>query len=765
MSLTDAEIRQQTAELEAEQIELAGDEPMDEVELESLVAGLIEDAQDYIDQTEALDRNQANDYYQGRPFGNEEDGRSQVVDRSVRDTVALMMPQIMRTFFGSEKVVEFQPRGPEDVAVCEQATDFVNQVVLNQDNEGFSTFYNIFRDALVKRIGVAKVDWVSREEVEHEEYTGLDDQSLQALMSDPDIEGSSLESYPDPDFVPPPPQPPQQVSPGGPQPAPQPDMEVPMLHDVVIRRLKIDGKITIEALPPEEFIIDRRAKGLGEDEFTICGHRRYLTVSELVSMGYDYDEMLELAGDEDAFGTNTELLSRNPLGNYADHLDAGEANKRVLYVEAYAKVDFGGSGIASLRRFCCAGSHFKLLHHSPVNSVPFQIYSGYKEPHLWKGSSVADLTSDIQKIKSSVLRNTLDSLAKSIHPDSWFVEGQVSVDDLSSNRVGKIIRTRAPGMVGELNKSFNGKEAFPMLQYLDEIKESRTGMSKASMGLDPSALQSSTKAAVSATVAASAAQLELLCRVFAETGMKPLFKKILKLLHTHQDKARMVRLRNEWVQVDPQTWNQMDVSVNVALGLGTNEERMGMLAGLAAKQEQILEKQGPDNPLVTFQQYRHTLAKMTELSGYKDVQSFWTDPATYQAPPPPPPPEDTPDEIFAKANAAKATADITRDQEKLKLDREKMIREDDLNRDKLDADLSMKKDELESKYQTTIDQTEIRGQIEKDREQIKLEQMQQQQQAQPQQAQAPEMPPQDMNPEQMGPGIPDFPPDQMPMPS
>ena len=757
MALSDAEVRSQTAELEEEQIRLAGDEPMDEELLESIVAGLIEDAQDYIDHSEAQDRNQANDYYHGRPFGNEEDGRSQVVDRSVRDTIALMMPQIMRTFFGSEKVVEFQPRGPEDVALCEQATDYVNQVVIGQDNDGFSTFYNIFRDALVKRIGVAKVDWVSREEVEHEEYTGLDDASLQALMSDPDIEGSSIESYPDPNFVPPQ-QPPQQpISPGGPQPMQQQNMEVPQLHDVVIRRLTKDGKITIESLPPEEFIIDRRATGLGDDEFTICGHRRYLTVSELVSMGYDYDEMLSLAGDEDTFGTNTEFISRNPMGNYADSLDAGEANKRVLYIEAYAKVDYSGSGIASLRRFCCAGSHFKVLHHSPVNFLPFQIFSGYKEPHLWKGSSVADFTMDIQKIKSSVLRNMLDSLAKSIHPDTWMVEGSVSLDDLTSNRVGKIVRTRAPGMMGELNKSFNGKEGFPMLQYLDEIKSDRTGMSKASMGLDPSALQSSTKAAVSATVAASAAQLELLCRVFAETGMKPLFKKILKLLHTHQDKARMVRLRNEWVQVDPSTWNQMDVSVNVALGLGTNEERMGMLAGLAAKQEKILAEQGPENPLCNFQQYHHTLAKMTELSGFKDVPSFWTDPSTYQAPPPPPPPEDTPDEIFAKANAAKATADITRDQEKLKLDREKMIREDDLNRDKLDADLSMKRDELESKYKTTIDQTEIRGQIEKDREQIKLEQMQAQQMQQ-----SPPMPPGDMNPQQMGPPMPEFPPDQMP---
>ena len=191
----------------------------------------------------------------------------------------------------------------------------------------------------------------------------------------------------------------------------------------------------------------------------------------------------------------------------------------------------------------------------------------------------------------------LDSLSKSIHPDTWLIEGQVNIDDALSNKVGKLVRTRSAGAIGELNKSFNGKEAFPMLDYMDKVKEDRTGMSKQSMGLDPSALQSTTKAAVSATVAASQAQIELLCRMFAENGMKPLFRKILKLLHTHQDKARMVRLRNNWVPIDPRVWDTgMDISVNVALGMGTSEERIQILMGMAAKQEKILEEQGQNNP-------------------------------------------------------------------------------------------------------------------------------------------------------------------------
>ena len=759
MALTDSEIRVQTAELEEQQMALAGDESMKDSELEGIVASLIESATDYIDLQEAPDRVQASDYYQGKPFGNEEDGRSQVVSYDVRDTISLMLPQIMRTFFGSERVVEFVPRQPEDVVSAQQATDFVNQIVLGQDNPAFSICYNAIKDSLVKRVGVIRVDWERREEVSYEEFTGLDDQGVQAVLMDSDKEATSVESYPDPSFQPPPPQEPQ-FSPDG-QPIMQPAMEAPMLHDVVVRHTRVDGNVVLDALPPEEFLIDRRARSV--EDSAIVAHRRYLSVSELVQMGYDYEEMLSLAGDEDEFGTNTEFLARHPISNYADSETTGESNRKVLYVEAYAKVDYDNDGISELRRFCCAGNHHQLLHHSPVNELPFIVFNGYPEPHVWKGQSVADLLLDVQKIKSMVMRNMLDSLAKSIHPDTEVVEGQVNTDDVLSNKVGKVIRTRAPGMIRELNKEFSGREAFPMLDYLDSVKEDRTGMSKASMGLNPDALQSSTKAAVSATVAASQAQIELLCRIYAENGMKPLFKKILKLLHSHQDRERMVRLRNEWIPIDPKYWDVgMDVAVNVALGLGTTEDRMAMLEGVAAKQENILEKLGPDNPLVNYQQYHSTLTKMTELSGFKDAQTFWTDPATYQAPEPPPP-EPSPDEIFAQAQADKVRADMENDKARLELDREKMMRQDDLDRDKLETDLEIKVKEMESKYKTSVDQTEMRGMIEKDREKIKMDaQMQQMQMQQMMQPSPPPpqgvpqgmpdgmpMPPGDMNPEQM----------------
>ena len=719
-----SKLHEQGSELEESEIAEAGSEPMDFGELEGIINSLITGAEEYIDIEEAPARVKASEYYEGKSFGNEEDGRSQVVTYDVRDTISLMLPQIMRTFFGPEKVVEYMPRNIEDVALSQQATDYVNQVCLSQDNQAFPIFNAVFKDALLKRVGIIKVAWESIPKLDHEEYSGLDDLALQALLSDPYIEATATESYPDPDFVAPP-QPPPQITPDGQQLSPVQQQPLPpMLHDVVVRRITEEGKVRVEAVPPEEFLIDRRARSI--DDSKIVAHRRFLTISELVAMGYDYDEMLEYAGDEEEFSNNLEFLARHPRSTFIDSADGGEANRTVLYTEAFARVDYDGDGIAELRRFCTVGTNHKIIEHHPANSIPFVTFTPYPEPHLWHGQSVADITMDVQLIKSMVLRNMLDSLSKAIHPDTFVVEGQVNLDDVTSNRVGKIIRGRSPGVVQELVKDFTGREAFPMLSYLDQLKEDRTGMSKASMGLNPDALQSSTKAAVSATVSASQAQIELVCRNFAEMGMKPLFHKILKLLHRHQDKTRMVRLRNTWVPVDPRTWDAgMDVSVNVALGLGTNEERMQMLAGVAAKQEAILEKQGQDNPLVTMKQYHATLSKITELSGFKDASTFWSDPATYQ-PPPPPEPKPTPDEIFAQAQADKVRADMEVDQARLVLDREKMVRGDDLARDKLETELELKTKELESRWQTAIDQTEIKGMMDREREIIKLSQQPQQ---------------------------------------
>jgi hypothetical protein len=323
---------------------------------------------------------------------------------------------------------------------------------------------------------------------------------------------------------------------------------------------------------------------------------------------------------------------------------------------------------------------------------------------------------DLQRIKSSILRNMLDSLAQSIHPRMAAVEGQVNMDDLLNTEVGGVVRMRQPGMVQPLETPFVGQQAFPVLAYMDEIRENRTGITKAAAGLDADALQSTTKAAVAATITAAQQRIELIARLFAEGGIADLFRGILKLVTAHQDRERVVRLKNRWVAVDPRPWNaDMDVTVNVGIGSGTTEEKLMFLSAVAARQEGIIQSLGPANALAGLAQYRNTLARMMELAGYRDASPFFGDPALAPPAPPPGPPPPDPNVLLAQAQTEQIRADMARKAAELALEREKMVRADDRERDRTEADLLLRAAELEAKYGRPVDVAQMRALMERAR--------------------------------------------------
>jgi len=696
--------------------------PMDDAELQAIISQDLVDAVSYIDSDISPTRAKGTEYYRGDLFGNEVDGNSKVVAMEVRDTVSAMLPSLMRVFFSTENVVEFVPRGPEDVKSAQQATDYVNYIFQN-DNNGFLTSYAIFKDSLVRKCGIAKFWWEDEERVHIDEYTGLDEQTLEMLMQEPDAEVKIVVSYPDPSVDE------MQMTTVDPMTGVPVVMPAPMLHDVQIKRITKDGRIKIMAVPPEELILSRRARSF--DDGNIIAHRQMATVADLIAMGYDQDEIEENLSSTD-LDSNDEYLARQPLSTTMGTDDAANPMmRRVLYVEAYSRVDFDGDGIAELRKVCCMGSGYKVVRNLPASYIPFADFPCDPEPHTspLEAMSIFDITRDLQEIKSEILRNTLDSLAQSIHPRTAIVEGQVNIDDVLNNETGAIIRMRAPGMVQPLSTPFVGQAAFPMMEYMDQIKEDRTGMSKAAMGLNADALQSSTKAAVNATISASQGRIELTARLMAE-GMKKLFKGILFLVTTHQDKARMVRMRNEWVAMDPRHWNAtMDASINIGLGMGDINERRQALMMILAKQEQILQQLGPTNPLVTPQQFSNTLRKVVELSGFKDASSYFQDiPADYQ-PPAPPQPKPSPEEILAQVQAESIKADIQKKAADLELQRQQMIMDDDLKRDQMAQDLYLKKYEIELKYNSQISTAEIDAAQNIDREAIRQQALLAQQQA------------------------------------
>ena len=723
MELPDGtEISIEQPEMEDEQVE----EPISEEELQNIITAEIDDAQEYIDDIISPQRALAGQYYKGEPFGNEEEGRSQAISMDVRDTVQAMMPSIMRVFFAANNVVEFAPNGPEDVENAAQATEYVNYC-LTRDNNLFNECHSTFKDALIRKNGIMKVWWNNDKDITTHKFTGLDEATFSVLQSDTTVEVKDVEiTYGEAPMMPP------EMEGMPPPPA-------PATYDCTVVRTVEKGRLCVQSVPPEEFLIDRRARSIETAEFV--AHRRYVTVSDLVKMGYDFDEVQDLGYEtQDDFGGNEEAFDRNPQAftNITGRTDT--SSRKVLYIEGYVYVDMDGDGIAELCRVCVAGSANKVLHWEPCDFIPFVDFCPDPEPHTFFGMSMADVTMDIQLIKSNILRNTLDSLAQSIHPRTGVVEGQVNIEDVMNTEVGGIIRMRAPGMVQPFTIPFVGQQAFPMLQYMDELRENRTGISKAAAGLDANALQSSTRAAVAATISAAAQHIELICRIFAETGMKNLFRKSMQLISKNQDAPRMVRLRNKFVPIDPRAWDaNMDVVVNVAIGVGSNEEKMAFLGQVAQKQEMLMQMGGP---LADMQGYYNTLAQMMALAGYKDPTVFFNDPATMPPPPPPAPPQPTPEEMLSQVQMEAIRADIQKKAAELELQREDMLRKDDRERDKLDADLMIKAAEIEAKYGTPVNTASIEAMIQRDREMVRQQEemqraaMQAQQAAQAQQAQA-----------------------------
>lgn len=675
------------------------DEPTD---LEAHLNGLIEAAVSYIDEEVGPQRAAATDYYQGEPFGDEEAGRSQWVSRDVRDTVQAMLPSLIRIFFGAENVLEFTPTGsgPQGTAVAEQATDVVRHMI-EADNDGFAVVYAGLKDALIRKTGVFTWYYDDGTDYRFEEREGVSEMDQLVLLDEPGVEIEVLKTYPAPPDA---------------QPVPDPENPEPpptlMLADIRLRRQAKRSRYVFECVPPEEFIIDRRARTILDAD--IVGRQRMLPKHELMSMGYSADEIEEHLGP-DELQDNEERIARDE----DETTDLGDLEPRALYGEFYVRYDVDGDGYPELRKFCVIGKERKILHHEYADERPFTVACPDPEPHRWIGHSIADATMDIQRVKSYMIRGMLDSLAQSINPRMAVVESQVNVEDLLNNEVGGFIRMRQPGMVQPLETPFVGKEALSVLAYMDEVRENRTGISKAAAGLDADALQSSTRAAVAATISASHQQIELVARLMA-ASLKHVFLGMYRLFKKHQDRSRVMRLRGQWVEVDPRMWPaEMDVTVNVGIGDGDKTEKMQLLVSTAAKQEQILTTMGANNPLVDLQKYRNTLARILRMGGFRDPSEFFNEiPEGWQPPAPaapPPDPQMAAVQLQAQTEQAKLRQAAQAEQAKLRLQAMTERAKDDRERDQADREFWLAVRELELKYAAQLDTAEINAQVALDR--------------------------------------------------
>ena len=642
---------------------------MDDLRFRGVLQHEIQSAVNYYDSEFSQERSDILSYYLGDPFGNEVENRSQVVATEVSDTIEYIMPSLMKMFASSPEFARFLPRGEEDVQAASQATDLVN-FAINQDNAGFRVLHNWFKDALLFKQGAVKFYWHETDTTVNETYEDLTEDELTLLVNDPAIEIVSQDMTEI-----------GMVDPSG--------AEMPMERkfSVEVKRLTKSGAVKIDNVPPEELIFSRRATSLEDCSF--IAHRTLVRAGDLIEQGYDPDIVLRYAGYDD-LDDEAERQARFEEIESGDKFESADPTMReVLVTEAYIRADYDGDNIPELRRVVALGDGVEVLENEPFDHIPFALLSPILMPHRMVGRSVAEMVMDLQMIKSTVMRQMLDNLYLTNNSRVGAVEGQVNLDDLLSSRPGGIVRMRAPGMVQALNVPQIGQSAFAMLEYVDQVRDQRTGFSKASMGLDPNALQSTTASAVNATIQGAQLKIEMIARVFAETGCRDLAKGVLHLLQKHQDSERIIRIRGEFVAIDPREFaNGFDLSIEVGLGNGREDEKMSMLVQIAGKQEQIMAQLGANNPVVKPSQYVNTLKRIAEMAGFKDTEQFFASGEEIDAA--------LAQQAQAQAQDASAGIEQAKLEAEIALKREKMQAELALEREKMQAELELRRFELEA---------------------------------------------------------------------
>ena len=576
---------------------------MTEEQLKALLDNYIDDSQNAYQDVEG-DVQKATDYYLGKPYGNEVSGKSSVTTREVAEAVDGALPQLLKIFTQSVDVVEFTPQNDGDATVAENVTQYVNHI-FEKDNAGAIIMHNWFWDALVNKVGIVKAYWDVREDANEEEYFGLSQDELAMLMQEPSVEIVGQEEFPG------------EMIPVGVDPMSGEELtqQAPSTYNVKLKKTVDASRVKIENVSTAEFMIDRHADCIDDARFV--AQRKMLTRSDLVSMGYDKDIVAELSTDED-IGINADGFEYNPIN--ADINNTDPSQDLIAYYECY--IDIGDEeGTAKKHRICYASK--QILSDEEIDYVPFYSLCPFPVPHTFYGQSMADRTMELQFIKSTITRQMLDNLYLTNNSRVGAVEGQVNLDDLLNSTAGGIIRMKNPNAIVPMQVQSSAGQSFPMLEYLDGVQAKRTGVSDMNQGLDANVLQNVSATAVATMTAQSQGKLELIARIFADTGIKHLMKGLLHLVCKYQDQPRAMAINGKPMNIDPREWdNQYNVSINVGLGNGTGDEKIAMLQMILAKQEQILMQYGLDNPLVNLKQYRETLAKFINASGYKDDAQF-----------------------------------------------------------------------------------------------------------------------------------------------
>lgn len=676
---------------------------LSEDEIQNTVTSAVREAVDFVETEVSPDRIKAQKYFDGKSVVDFEEGRSRVVATKVRDTIRAIKPALMRVFLQSDKPVEFIPNTPQAVMGADQATKYAKYIF--ERNNGFRILSDVFHDALIKKVGVAKVYYDEVQHVEIDEYTDLTPEQLAFIENDPESEVLSQEETIIAEAV---------IDDMG--------MEIqPRMasYNLRVARTSTKGQIKIQSVAPEDFFVDRMAVSI--DDCYVCGHTSEARVGDLVAMGFDFETVYNLGGAADGTVDDEEELARRGWDDTDDDENAADPSMRkVQFTEAYMKMDIEGTGVPRLYKFICAGNDYEILDYELCDYIPFAIFEVDPEPHTFFGRSLAEIVTEDQDAATSLLRGLLDGLAMANNPRVMAVQNLVNMDDLLNNEIGGVVRVKDINALREFSIGNAASAALPALQFYDEAVRAKTGVTGAAMGMDADALQSQTAAGVNAAVQAASAVSELIARNLAEGGMRQMFRLIAQIARANPNPNEMMRLDGQFVPVDPRSWtNDLDLVTNVGLGNNRREDRIAALQMTMQTQMQIWQAYGPTNGIVSMTGIRNTLADILGMAGIHNADRYYNpmnpqieqqlmamaaQAAQGQQQQQP----SDPNAAFLQAEQMKMSARVQADMAKTQLDAEKMRMDDDLERDRMAQDLAIKAAELLAKTGVQLDLNAIK---------------------------------------------------------
>jgi hypothetical protein len=670
--------------------------PKTSTEVEAILQDAIAQAVDFVESEISQDRIDAQNAFDGETSIGFEEGRSRVVATKVRDTIRAVKPSLMRVFMSTSKPVEYVPRTPQQVQMADQATEFMHYV-FNQ-NDGYRVINDAFHDALVKKQGIVKAYWETKYRAEIFTYPDLSEDEMTMLVSDDDVTvlEQSMEAS-------------MSVDQFG------VEIEVPV-YSLKISRQMPEGRMRIESVPPEEFFVNSQARTI--DDAYIVAQRTEVRVGDLVEMGFSFEDVAGLDGLYGASDmSEAEDIERRGYSqdDYEDQ-EGDPAMRSVAVTEAYMKIDIDGTGVPVLHKFICGGTNYKLLDMEPIDRIPFAVFEVDREPHSFYGRSLAELIMSDQDASTAILRGILDNTALVNNPRIAATDG-VNLEDLLNNEIGAIVRMRPGAVVQPLTTPFVAGQTLNALNYMDKLVQEKTGVTQ-NMALNPDAMQSTTKAAVTATVEAAAGQIEVMVRNLAE-GMRDLFEIMLELHVKNVDEEQLMRLNGSFVAVDPRVWDvDMHVEINVGLGTGREDEKLGALQQAFQVQQQIYMQYGPFNGMVSLTNIRNTLSDILAAAGIRNSNRYFA-PIT---------PEieqqllqmqqqaqaqqaqgTDPNAAFLQAEQMKAQTKMQSDMAKLQLEQQKLAMEDDLKRDQMDQDLIVDAAKIFGQYGAQVDVAQVKA--------------------------------------------------------